>query len=137
MCLAQLNRGAEQRTHNRPRMADLRESGSIEQDADVIMLLHREAYYHQGDHAWLDENPHKVGEAELIIAKQRNGPVGVVDLTWDAATTRFKNYQAPTSAVARTAQAQPAKPKRQVQTTIYDERGPDPELDGDISHLPV
>jgi len=92
VCLSQLNRGAEQREGHRPRMSDLRESGSIEQDADVIMLLHREAYYHQGDPDWLAENPEKEHLAELIVAKQRNGPTGVVELTWDSKTTRFKNH---------------------------------------------
>jgi len=92
VCLAQLNRGAEQREGHRPRMSDLRESGSIEQDADVIALLHREEYYHQADPEWLLENPDKEGLAELIIAKQRNGPTGTVDLLWDARTTRFKNH---------------------------------------------
>ncbi|TVQ33778.1 MAG: replicative DNA helicase [Phycisphaeraceae bacterium] len=92
VCLSQLNRGAEQREGHRPRMSDLRESGSIEQDADVIMLLHREEYYHQGEAEWLEENPEKEGLAELIIAKQRNGPTGVVELLWDAKTTRFKNH---------------------------------------------
>ncbi len=97
MCLAQLNRGAEQREGHRPRMADLRESGSIEQDADVVMLLHREEYYHQADPEWADEHPEKVGVAELIIAKQRNGPTGTVKLVWDARTTRFKSYAHPRS----------------------------------------
>ncbi|TVQ62127.1 MAG: replicative DNA helicase [Phycisphaerales bacterium] len=92
VCLAQLNRGAEQREGNRPRMSDLRESGSIEQDADVVALLHREDYYHVNDPDWADNHPEKVGLAELIIAKQRNGPTGVVRLTWDSATVRFKNY---------------------------------------------
>ncbi len=92
VCLAQLNRGAEQREGNRPRMSDLRESGSIEQDADVVALLHREEYYHVNDPDWADNHPDKVGLAELIIAKQRNGPTGVVRLTWDSATVRFKNY---------------------------------------------
>lgn len=91
VCLAQLNRASEQREGNRPRMADLRESGSIEQDADVIALLHREDYYHVQDENWAIENPDKVGIAEIIIAKQRNGPTGVVKLKWDASTTRFKN----------------------------------------------
>ena len=92
--LAQLNRGAEQRERNRPRMSDLRESGSIEQDADVVMLLHREAYYHKDDEEWLHDpdNEDKLSLTELIIAKQRNGPTGTVKLTWDDATTRFKNY---------------------------------------------
>ncbi|MEO1129041.1 MAG: replicative DNA helicase [Planctomycetota bacterium] len=92
VCLAQLNRGAEQREGHRPRMADLRESGSIEQDADVIALLHREAYYHVGDNEWLTENEDKINLAELIIAKQRNGPTGVVKFTWEAQTTRFRTY---------------------------------------------
>ncbi|MEZ6318641.1 MAG: replicative DNA helicase [Phycisphaerales bacterium] len=78
VCLAQLNRGAEQREGNRPKMSDLRESGSIEQDADVVMLLHRESYYHRGDEAWEMENADKLNAAELIIAKQRNGPTGLV-----------------------------------------------------------
>ena len=92
VCLSQLNRASEQREGNRPRMSDLRESGSIEQDADVVILLHREDYYHIQNPDWAAENQDKVGVAELIIAKQRNGPTGVVKLTWDAHTTRFKNY---------------------------------------------
>jgi len=99
ICLAQLNRGAEQREGNRPKMSDLRESGSIEQDADVVMLLHRESYYHRGDPAWdptspeFDEdNREKLNMTELIIAKQRNGPTGTVKLIWDAGTVRFKNH---------------------------------------------
>jgi hypothetical protein len=93
ICLSQLNRAAEQREGHRPRMSDLRESGSIEQDADVIMLLHREEYYHQADPAWLNDpdNEDKLGLAELIIAKQRNGPTGVANMHWDARTMRFKN----------------------------------------------
>lgn len=91
ICLSQLNRGSENREGNRPRMSDLRESGSIEQDADVVILLHREEYYHVQDENWKLENPDKVGIAELIIAKQRNGPTGVVKLAWDNKTTRFKS----------------------------------------------
>jgi len=94
VCLSQLNRASEQREGNRPRMSDLRESGSIEQDADVIVLLHREEYYHTQTPDWAIENPDKVGVAELIVAKQRNGPTGVVKLTWDSSTTRFKNHAA-------------------------------------------
>lgn len=90
--LSQLNRASEQREGNRPRMADLRESGSIEQDADVVILLHREEYYHVQDPQWAMDNPTKVGVAELIIAKQRNGPTGVVRLTWNNATTRFMDH---------------------------------------------
>ncbi len=92
VCLSQLNRAAEQREGNRPRMSDLRESGSIEQDADVILLLHREDYYHKDDQEWQDANPEKVGLAEIIIAKQRNGPTGVVKLHWNSDITRFTEY---------------------------------------------
>jgi hypothetical protein len=99
ICLAQLNRGAEQREGNRPRMSDLRESGSIEQDADVVALLHRESYYHRGDPAWDpnsaefdEENRDKLNLAELILAKQRNGPTGTVKLVWDSHVVRFKSY---------------------------------------------
>jgi len=92
ICLAQLNRGVEGREGNRPRMSDLRESGSIEQDADAVMLLHREEYYHIGEPDWMDSHPEAKGKAELILVKQRNGPTGVVEFAWDAAATRFKNY---------------------------------------------
>src|SRR5204863_1865144 len=67
---------------------------SIEQDADVILLLHREDYFHVQDEDWKIENPDKVGVAEIIVAKQRNGPTDVVKLKWDAKTTRFKNFEA-------------------------------------------
>jgi len=93
ICLSQLNRGAEQREGHRPRMSDLRESGSIEQDADVICLLHREEYYHLQNPEWIEENPEKRGLAELIVAKQRNGPTGSVELTWDSRVTRFRNHE--------------------------------------------
>ncbi len=83
--LSQLNRAAEQREDHRPRMSDLRESGSIEQDADVVMLLHREDYYHRGEQDYEPDN-----KAEVIIAKQRNGPTGVVKLLWQGQYTRFE-----------------------------------------------
>jgi replicative DNA helicase len=89
LCLSQLNRAAEQREGHRPRMSDLRESGAIEQDADVVMMLHREEYYHKGEPDWADQNPDKAGIAEVIVAKQRNGPTGVVTLGWNAQSTRF------------------------------------------------
>jgi replicative DNA helicase len=91
VCLSQLNRAAEQREGHRPRMSDLRESGSIEQDADVVCMLHREEYYHRSDPEWAEQNPDKIGVAELIVAKQRNGPTGTVELAWDGAATRFCN----------------------------------------------
>ncbi len=86
LALSQLNRASESREGHKPRMSDLRESGSIEQDADVIMLLHREDYYHQGEAAYVP-----TGKAEVIIAKQRNGPTGTVELVYDGSTVRFKN----------------------------------------------
>lgn len=88
--LSQLNRAPEGREGHRPRMSDLRESGSIEQDADVVMLLHREAYYHRGESGWEDANPDKANTAEVIIAKQRNGPTGLVEMVFDGRLTRFK-----------------------------------------------
>ena len=91
LCLSQLNRAAEQREGHRPRMSDLRESGSIEQDADVVMMLHREEYYHRQDPDWTEQNPDKAGTAEVIIAKQRNGPTGVVPLAWNERSTRFQD----------------------------------------------
>ena len=87
VCLSQLNRSPEQREGHRPRLSDLRESGSLEQDADVVVLLHREDYYHKGED---DYDPSHV--AELIIAKQRNGPTDVVKLSWIEQCTRFKDY---------------------------------------------
>ncbi|MHC4221013.1 MAG: replicative DNA helicase [Planctomycetota bacterium] len=84
--LSQLNRAAENREGHRPRMSDLRESGSIEQDADVVMLLHREDYYHRGEEGYENNNT-----AELIIAKQRNGPTGMVPLRFREKLTRFEN----------------------------------------------
>ena len=86
ICLSQLNRAAEQREGHRPRMSDLRESGSIEQDADVVMMLHREDYFHRGEEDYEDTNT-----AEVIMAKQRNGPTGTVKLHFHGSTTRFHN----------------------------------------------
>ncbi|HOT73090.1 MAG TPA: replicative DNA helicase [Anaerohalosphaeraceae bacterium] len=83
--LSQLNRAPEGREDHRPRMSDLRESGSIEQDADVILLLHRESYYQRGG----DEEPSD-NTAEVIVAKQRNGPTGKVELLFDGSCTRFR-----------------------------------------------
>jgi replicative DNA helicase len=84
--LSQLNRSPEGREGHKPRMSDLRESGSIEQDADVVMLLHRDDYYKREE-----ENFEPTNTAELIIAKQRNGPTGTVKLTFMEKTTRFEN----------------------------------------------
>jgi replicative DNA helicase len=86
MVLSQLNRSPEGREDHRPRMSDLRESGSIEQDADVILLLHREDYYNKGKDEFEADNT-----AEVIIAKQRNGPTDTVKLHFDGRYTRFEN----------------------------------------------
>jgi replicative DNA helicase len=85
--LAQLNRKSEDRGDGKPRISDLRESGSIEQDADVVGLLYRSAYYAKDE----EEKSEKGGEAELIIAKQRNGPTGEVPLTFLSEFTRFES----------------------------------------------
>lgn len=90
VCLAQLNREVESRAEFRPRMSDFRSSGEIEQDADNIVLIHREAYYHQNDPNWALDNADKVNEAELIVAKNRNDATGVVTCVWDGRTMRFR-----------------------------------------------
>jgi replicative DNA helicase len=84
--VAQLNRQPEQRTGGKPRLSDLRESGSIEQDADLVGLLVRPELYEEDEEARVE----KAGEAELIIAKQRNGPVGEIPLTFLKEYTRFE-----------------------------------------------
>jgi replicative DNA helicase len=85
VALSQLSRGSEQRTGDKkPLLSDLRESGSIEQDADVVCFIHREEYYDR-------ENEDLKGKAEIIIAKQRNGPTGSVQLAYIADYTRFEN----------------------------------------------
>ncbi len=84
VAMAQLNRASEAREGHRPRMSDLRESGAIEQDADVVMLLHREEYYKPKDASLK-------GQAELILAKQRNGPTDLIRIHFNVQQTRFDN----------------------------------------------
>ncbi len=85
LCLAQLNRQTEATKDNRPRLAHLRESGEIEQDADVVMFVHREEYFQMTE----EERRDFEGKAELIVAKQRNGPTGHIDLLWQKSFMRF------------------------------------------------
>jgi replicative DNA helicase len=81
VALSQLNRGPEQRTDKKPMLSDLRESGSLEQDADMVVLLHREDAYER-------ESP-RAGEADLILAKHRNGPTGLVTVAFQGHYSRF------------------------------------------------
>jgi len=101
LALSQLSRQVEGRDDKRPQLSDLRESGSIEQDADVVMFVFREEYYHQMRKPteanrekfaeWLAEGERVSGKAEVIIGKQRHGPTGTVELQFEAAVTRFAN----------------------------------------------
>lgn len=86
LCVAQLNRKTDDAGSHRPRLSHLRESGAIEQDADIVMFVHRESYYLHGDEA-----REKEGQAEIIVAKQRNGPQADVELLWDKRGMRFLN----------------------------------------------
>ena len=100
LALSQLNRKVEEREDKRPQLADLRESGSIEQDADVVMFVYREEHYFERTKPaegtlefqdWITKMNPVAGKAEVIIGKQRHGPVGTVSLQFDAKVTRFSD----------------------------------------------
>ena len=84
LVLSQLSRAPETRTDHRPMLSDLRESGSIEQDADIVIFLYRDEYYNK-------ENTEKPGECEVIVAKHRSGPTGTIDVSWIERYTQFKD----------------------------------------------
>lgn len=88
LCLAQLNRQVEAGSDKKPQLSHLRESGAIEQDADVVMFVHRDEYYQTNE----EDREAVRGEADLLIRKQRNGPTGDIRLTWSHEFTRFRNY---------------------------------------------
>ncbi|MBL6637730.1 MAG: replicative DNA helicase [Planktomarina sp.] len=105
VALSQLSRQVENREDKRPQLSDLRESGSIEQDADVVMFVFREEYYKErekpGDHEldkmsiWQEEMERLHGQAEVVIGKQRHGPIGTVELSFEGQFTRFGNLVKP------------------------------------------
>jgi replicative DNA helicase len=111
VALSQLSRAVEQREDKRPQLADLRESGSIEQDADVVMFVYREQYYleraeptrraeesdqkfNERHEAWRQRCEQTYAKAEVIVAKQRHGPTGIVRLSFEGAITKFDNLPA-------------------------------------------
>jgi replicative DNA helicase len=104
LALSQLSRQVEQREDKRPQLSDLRESGSIEQDADVVMFVYREEYYVERQkpaesdatamQEWMSRMTQAHGKAEVIVGKQRHGPVGTVTLAFEGAFTRFGDLAA-------------------------------------------
>ena len=105
IALSQLSRQVESREDKRPQLSDLRESGSIEQDADVVMFVYRGEYYKEREKPdennieatakWIEDMERLHGKAEVIIGKQRHGPIGTVELSFEAQFTRFGNLVKP------------------------------------------
>ena len=105
IALSQLSRQVESRDDKRPQLSDLRESGSIEQDADVVMFVYRGEYYKEREKPgeenveamaqWIEEMERLHGKAEVVIGKQRHGPIGTVELSFEAQFTRFGNLVKP------------------------------------------
>ena len=93
IALSQLSRAVERREENRPQLADLRESGAIEQDADVVLMLYREEYYSRLQRPSEDVPDNLLNKAEVIIEKQRNGPTGTDKVAWFGKHTRFENLK--------------------------------------------
>ena len=102
LALSQLSRAVEQREDKRPQLSDLRESGSIEQDADVVMFIFREEYYHERQQPdpdtekhqeWIEKAERIHGVAEIIVAKQRHGPTGTVKLSFQNEVTKFSDLE--------------------------------------------
>jgi replicative DNA helicase len=96
IAISQLSRAPEWRASHEPQLSDLRESGSIEQDADVVLFIYREEYYHPDEQEWLVQHPDKEyprEEADIIIAKHRNGPTGRVKLRFRHNLAKFENYE--------------------------------------------
>jgi replicative DNA helicase len=100
LALSQLSRAVEQREDKRPQLADLRESGTIEQDADIVLFVFREEYYHMQKkpedgsekfQAWLEKAQRIDGRAEVIVAKQRHGSTGIVPTMFHKSTTKFSD----------------------------------------------
>ena len=94
LVVSQLSRASEWRATHKPQLSDLRDSGSIEQDADVVMFVYRDEYYYRTEEDWLKEHPNEeypAGLADVIIAKHRNGPTGEVKLRFESTLAKFEN----------------------------------------------